>query len=426
MHEQVEVVSPRLARLQAELEADNATAVDTFWQEIATQGTPLIEPVAGEDRQVLLTWLWRHSAGTRNVVVVGGLAGADLIGNQMQRLPDTDVWYLTRKVRDDLRTTYQIAPNDPLTSLSEIRSWEEWLRRTAHWRPDPLNPRRLMHPRSPEEPDSAERVESIIELPAAAPYPWIEHRPGVPQGAVEPRRIQSSVLNDAYRVWIYTPLGYATEHEPHDLLVLFDGRDHLELIPAPTTLDNLLFDGAIPPTVAVLVESPTIEARMRDLNCYPPFVAFLTDELIPWVRGNYHVTTDPRRTTVGGVSLGGLAAACTSLTRPDIFGNVLSQSGAFWWKPEEDPEPEWVTRQFVARSRLPLRFYIDVGLMEPESQLTTNRHLRDVLQAQAYPLRYVEYNGAHDYLSWRGLLGDGLMWLAGGSRSGGGKAVERT
>ncbi len=407
------IASPRLERLQSEVEAGHADALDDFWREIEAQGTPLVEAIESGDRAVLMTLLYRHSPGTRSVAVVGGLAGADVAGHRMRRLPGTDVWYLTRKVRDDLRTTYQISPNDPLTPLDEAGTWEEWLARTANWMPDPLNPRQLVHPRDPEEPDSAKRVESVIELPGAPPYPWTERRPGVPEGTVELHRIRSKVLDGEYRVWVYTPPGYTADGEPCDLLVLLDGRDHLELIPAPVTLDNLLFEGSIRPTVAAMVESPTIETRMRDLACYPPFAGFLADELMSWVRGRYRVTPESGRTIVGGVSLGGLAAAFAALERPDVFGNVLSQSGAFWWKPDEDSEPEWMARRFATSPRLPLRFYLDVGLMEPDAQLSSNRRLRDVLRAKGYLVRYVEYNGAHDYISWRGLLGDGLAWLAG-------------
>lgn len=83
-------------------------------------------------------------------------------------------------------------------------------------------------------------------------------------------------------------------------------------------------------------------------------------------------------------------------------------------------EPEWLTRQYVKERRLPLRFYLDVGLHERlpthdggPSQLTVNRHLRDVLQAKSYPVHYVEFNGRHEYLSWQGTLAEGLIALVG-------------
>jgi len=66
---------------------------------------------------------------------------------------------------------------------------------------------------------------------------------------------------------------------------------------------------------------------------------------------------------VAGSSYGGLAAAYGGLPpayagfrHPEVFGNVLSQSGAYWWRPDETQEHDWLIRQFVAAERLPLRF----------------------------------------------------------------------
>jgi enterochelin esterase family protein len=36
--------------------------------------------------------------------------------------------------------------------------------------------------------------------------------------------------------------------------------------------------------------------------------------------------------------LGGLQAAFVGLKHPEVFGNVLSQSGAFAWKPDGEKE----------------------------------------------------------------------------------------
>jgi enterochelin esterase family protein len=110
------------------------------------------------------------------------------------------------------------------------------------------------------------------------------------------------------------------------------------------------------------------------------------------------------------------------LVHPELFGNVLSQSGAFWYQPEaaksgpSDTDTGWLSRQLARTRRLPLRFYLQAGRFEGNI-LDENRRLRDVLEAKGYPLTYSEYDGGHDCITRRGSFADGLLvWV--GSPSG--------
>ena len=63
-------LSPRLAALQERLKSGDRNALDNFWKEINERGTPMIEPAAGSDREMLVTMLWRASEETKNVFVL--------------------------------------------------------------------------------------------------------------------------------------------------------------------------------------------------------------------------------------------------------------------------------------------------------------------------------------------------------------------
>jgi enterochelin esterase family protein len=259
-----------------------------------------------------------------------------------------------------------------------------------------------------------------VQLPDAPPQPLLEPLPGVTKGTLRVRSLRSAILKSDRSVTIYTPPGYDAKGPPCGLLVLFDGHAYKTDIPAPVILDNLLAQGKIPPFVAVLVHQVD---RLNELMCSEPFADFLAQDLVPWVRKEYRVSPEPSRTIVGGLSAGGLMAAYCGLRHPEVFGNVLSQSGSFWYTPEamkmtERPLPYadtgWLTRKFVEAPRLPVRFYLEVGRLEMSffaNQVAENRRLRDVLQAKGYDVTYSEYSGGHDGFCWRGTFARGLLAL---------------
>ena len=78
-----------------------------------------------------------------------------------------------------------------------------------------------------------------------------------------------------------------------------------------------------------------------------------------------------------------------------------------------------MAKQFIASSKLPLKFYIDAGSFEFDSNgtgggiLETSRNIRDVLLTKGYEVHYQQFVGGHDYLSWQGTFADGLMDLIG-------------
>jgi enterochelin esterase-like enzyme len=391
--------SPRIAKLKISVDSGNRdVALVQFWEEIRKNGTPLIEPIPGEPRYSWVTFLWQAKENTANVVVIDGVAsgvgGGDAANSKMTRLAGTDAWYRTYKVRNDAAFTYWVSPNDSL----------EWLittePRSSKAQADPLNPRRI-------------GPQSYVELPAAPAPAWIQASPAAPAGKVELAKLSSSILKNERDVWVYTPPGFQASSGSYPLLVMMDGGAYNSMVPVPAILDNLIAQKRIPPLLAILVGNVD---RPGELACSGPFADFLATELVPWMRKNYNATSDPGRTIVGGSSLGGLAAAFAGFQHPEVFGNVLSQSGSNWWKPEQDVEGEWLARQFASAPKRAIRISMSVGLMEVPQQLDTNRHLRDVLTAKGYSVQYAEFNGNHSYLNWRADFGYRLMDLIGAER----------
>lgn len=404
------LIGASLSQLKKDVSSGNKAALDAFWARVAKEGSPLIEPSPGDEGYSLVTFLYHGKDDTRNVVVFGGVAGTDL--DKMNHLEGTDVWYLTYKVRNDARFTYDLSPNDALTSLikMDMKDMKAIMKRISTFAPDPLNPHKFI----------GMPVPSTVELPGAPPQNWITLAPGVTAGKVEEKKFKSTIMKNERNIWVYTPAGYDPRGPDYGLMVLFDGVAFKDWVPTPVILDNMIAKGLIPPMVAIILDNPTPVSRNTELPCNADFADFLAKEVVPWMRQNYHATSDPSRVVVAGSSYGGLASTYAALRHPEVFGNVLSQSGSYWWAPDGSFEPEWLTKEFVKSPKLPVKFYLDVGLMEVGSmpndaptQVAVNRHMRDVLQAKGYSVTYREFNGAHEYYNWRGTLSDGLLALIG-------------
>ena len=413
--------SPRLLVLRDRLTSGDRTALDKFWKEIREQGAPIIEPAADSDDDMLVTMLWRATEETRNVFVfrLGD------VSKPMTRLLDTDLWYKTFRLQKGARFIYQFA-----TNLPDPKEWRGITRFEGALRNDPLNPFQFTEHYNEFNPYEGNSF-SAVELPSAEQQSWTIVRPNVPAGRVQRDKFTSKLLGNERPIWIYTPHGYATDKKRYGLLVLTDGGQYVNTVRVATTLDNLIAAGLIPPLVAVMVENPD---RWRELSCNSTYADFLAQEIVPWARANYHATDRPEQTIIGGASQGGLQAAFVGLKHSEVFGNVLSQSGAFGWKPDGEKEWEWLNRQFAASARLPLRFSFEAGLLEgtwwwrdlmtrlpnappanliDPTLLAANRNLRDTLQSKGYAVHYTEFNGNHGMLNWRGTLASHLIALAG-------------
>jgi enterochelin esterase-like enzyme len=427
--------SPRIKLLRASLKCGKQESVDAFWAEVKKQGAPILEPLPGDNKKMLVTFLWKGTPYTQNVIVIRlPYAAATPADYFMQRLGETDVWYATVVVERLMRFDYTLAPNVPrLQGIAHGIDNDTIAMIAAAARPDPLNPKRWRVDK--ESVDAPEYLgSSIVEMPDAPAQPWLAERPGVPAGQIERHQFKSSLLRNEREIAVYLPPGYSRTAKPYPVLVLFDEQANLGnqnqtgLVPTPTILNNLFSERRIPPMVALLVGNAPGDARSRELPCNPVFADFLSSELLPWAHGLYNFTSDPRQAVVGGSSYGGLAATYAGLRHPETFGNVLSQSGSYFWIPlksdnssdsKTDSEPNWVAKQFIASPKLPLRFYLDAGSDEIDfsgngnSILLTSRTLRDVLLAKGYEVYFQEFAGGHDYLSWRGKLADGLIVLMG-------------
>jgi len=426
------LISPTILQLKRELRNGNRAALNEFWDNIEKNGTPLIEHIREDGNNKLVTFIVRAKKETKNAVVVCSLADQDDVvsNNICEQLENTNVLYKSFVVLNGTRTVYTISENN---SLRYRRFYDNLMQNLDTLTPDPYNPKRFIQ-RYRREGKLFVVEYSVLELTDAKPEKWIKPNKNAVPGTLKSMDFYSRILKTNRKIWVYTPHDFKINAEPYYFLIIFDGKAFIDFTQAPTIFDNLQSENNIPPVVAVFIHNYSGFKRSKDLSCYPPFADFIAKELVPWARENYNISSNPAHSVLIGSSSGGLSASFIGFKYPEIFRNILSQSGYYawypgyswfqynlrfygddyvrWWNKEEEKEEEWLIKQYLRSKKLRLKFYVNVGNLETRA-IQPIRNFQKMLQDKEYDHFYEEYPGGHEYIAWRAHLPDGLIYLIG-------------
>src|SRR2546421_9430298 len=102
--ENADARSPRLLQLRKDVSDGSLDALAKFWQTIQASRAPLMEPLADSKTNFLVTFVWKGTPDTKNVLVGWPrLAEAYPDDFFMSHVEGTDLWFKTIKVRRGTR-----------------------------------------------------------------------------------------------------------------------------------------------------------------------------------------------------------------------------------------------------------------------------------------------------------------------------------
>ncbi|MFX1420510.1 MAG: alpha/beta hydrolase, partial [Promethearchaeota archaeon] len=402
--------SPMILRLQEKIKLNKEDEVSEFWKEIEKKGTPIFEEIEGDNKHNIITFLAREEEKVENIVCNNFFVTDDIKDGILERIDNTNIYFKSYKILKGIRDTYCLSKNNPLEPKDPTENVFKYPNLVFS---DPFNPKFYQF-----KVDGFQLPLNVFESPDAPSQPWYGERTDIKHGKINEFTSYSEILNNKRQILVYTPPNYSKDSSPYHVLLLFDGIQFEEIAKVSSTLDNLIADEKIPPIVAIMVEnflSTNIALRSSELPPNPKFLEYIINELLPWSHENFSITTDPSHSVIAGASYGGIASAFIALKHPEIFGNVLSMSGSYswypgveywlqriknldnfekWWSKEDETEPEWLIHQFNQIDKLPLKFYLDVGVLEesePTGLFISNRHFHKALQTKGYSVHYVEF-----------------------------------
>ncbi|WP_236620659.1 alpha/beta hydrolase-fold protein [Providencia sneebia] len=387
--------SPKLQALLDKYQAEETS--DEFWLEVKKQGTPLVEDFKKGQKKI--TFLWRGAKS--NAYILGAPSGNH---EPLAHIPNSDIWYRTFIVPDDALSQYKIAPDIPKVPEGGFAQRRAIL---ATAQADPLN----QHAVPSFFVDPYNRFSLLSLAPEKRQCHFAEIANYHRKGQLESFPFHSQILGNERQITIYHPAVIMTEPA---VLVLLDGQTYLHTYKMADFFDKWISEGLIPPMNVVFLDSISSERRGNELPPNTEFPQMLAQELMPILAAK-GIQAPAKSTTIAGSSFGGLGATWNALAHPELFGNVISMSGSYWWSPK-GKDPEWLTREAELLAKKPLRFYLEAGLFERNGSsggiIQNHYRLMDVLQHKGYSVQTNELPSGHDYVSWCEALYDGTRYFS--------------
>lgn len=210
-------------------------------------------------------------------------------------------------------------------------------------------------------------------------------------GSLEERYLNSKETNSSFTLHIYLPPTYTDTQKIYPLMIINDASLSMGL--AQGTFDCLTMLQEIPEAIVVGITYPfnsnleVARNRFRDMTPtysegYEPsgkansYIAFLKNELFPYIVDNYRVDTTDK--CFYGHSLGGLLGAHILIDQPDLFNRYIFGSPSLWWDNFE------VVKRLSTKSSLQVgnlkAIYTYVGSDEGDMMITPLNKFHEFLQ----------------------------------------------
>jgi len=345
--------------------------IDSILTQLKTEPTPTINNNTA-------TFVWK---GRKPPVLSGDFTGWDAENPAMMVKSEPGVWIYQHTFLPDAYVEYGFLKGEESIA-------------------DPFNPRKT--------PNGFGGYNNYFFMPEYKPTDVAKKKRKTPHGTITSHIISTENLipGKERMVHLYKP----PVSEPVPLVVVWDGQDYLNRIHLNYIVDNLIFEGRIQPVALAFVDNAGQELRTVEYACSEATLVFLMTEVLPLAEKELHlidINAFPGAYGVLGASLGGLMALYTGARIPQVFGNVLSQSGAFSWG-----SFDMVVFDLLQQSDIhPLKIWLDVGIYDLAGLLASNQRMQRMLNQRGYPVTYREYHGGHNNPAWRDDIWRGLEAL---------------
>ncbi|MGB7539398.1 MAG: alpha/beta hydrolase-fold protein [Anaerolineales bacterium] len=223
-------------------------------------------------------------------------------------------------------------------------------------------------------------------------------------GTVEYPKLEATHSGYSYGYGLYLPPCFDADNgNLYPIVYLIPGRTSGPgtwfAAGAAAIADELIFSRELPPFLIVTTQNIDSGAEM--------YAATIVEDLMPYIESRYPVSPSRRHRSVGGGSLGSVAAYRIGFRFPDRFSAVgLFGGGAI--AGEEDQIRKWLAA--MPPESKP-RVFLNSGFQDPYMQ-DAARVMMGLLDEAAIPHIHIFTDGGHNYAYWATYLPAYFHWLA--------------
>lgn len=235
-------------------------------------------------------------------------------------------------------------------------------------------------------------------------------------GKINKHQFYSDILEREVTISIYLPEDY-TDLFKHQVIICFDGLDFLRFGRIQREYERLRKDQEIQRAIIVGFHYESVEKRREEFHPQGSrshlTVKAIGKELLPFIDATFPTYKVGNARLLMGDSLAGSIALLTSLTYPTIFSQVAMLS------PQYD---DIIKEKLIdCETKAQLSIWHAIGLEEEDftlptngkraNFLTPNRELNQLIKQYHVKYEYQEFDGGHNWKSWKPMLGDILKYF---------------
>ncbi|QDW84969.1 esterase family protein [Staphylococcus pasteuri] len=235
-------------------------------------------------------------------------------------------------------------------------------------------------------------------------------------GKINKYQFYSDILEREVTISIYLPEDY-TDLFKHQVIICFDGLDFLRFGRIQREYERLRKDQEIQRAIIVGFHYESVEKRREEFHPQGSrshlTVKAIGKELLPFIDATFPTYKVGNARLLMGDSLAGSIALLTSLTYPTIFSQVAMLS------PQYD---DIIKEKLIdCETKEQLSIWHAIGLEEEDftlptngkraNFLTPNRELNQLIKQYHVKYEYQEFDGGHNWKSWKPMLGDILKYF---------------